>query len=1000
VAYFGQNIKIIAFAMKKKTLIILFYLLISLATYAQGKEDKTNQLLNKKALTKQVDLSNQRFKSVLNKNENKALDLCKKALEISEKIDYYEGALASLKNITLVYKKLSKLDSAIIVYQKYLSFLEEKPQSAIQGNFDLSQVYFDLSKDKESLECIEKGINIAQKFKKDEMLARGYVLLGNNFFYKKLHAESFKKYSQADSICLSNENLKTSSIRAKIFTYLGYSVRLTHGYDKSYEYYLKSKKMYETIQDSSGIREINTAIAQYLIKIEKYDEAEALLTDAINFYRDNPDIKIYTYAIILRAYMNSKKGDLTKAENDYKLYYDITSENENNELRLNALYYLGDFYFSSKRYDLAEKYLKLALALAFELNNLDQGKKITNDLILTYAEQNKTKKLVEQFKNYVQISDSLLQRQKDKEIFELEAKYQNEQKKREIEILNANTLAAEKQRQNQFNLFMGLTIVLILVLLMLYILYRNKQKIAHRLKELDIIKSNFFANISHEFRTPLTLIKEPIEELSSNGLSPEHINKLAIANRNADRLLELVDQLLDLSKLESGNMKLVIERQSVQSFLSSLIPSFRYSAEKKRINFITDLYDLKDYNYFDKDVLEKIIVNLMTNAIKYTPGNGVIKLSVFNKMNLLCLEVYNTGVGMSNEDKQKIYERFYQKDNEQPGVGIGLALTKELVLLHKGTINILSDEKSWVCFSVSIPGSKNSYSSGEISKQKKSDGKLNSGSYLESAHTATDVIDEVEINKSDQPILLIVEDNTDLRMILHDLFKNDFNIIACKDGLEGVEKAFNYIPDIIISDVMMPTKNGYELTIQLKSDVRTSHIPVILLTARSGEENELTGFETGADAYIVKPFNRKILKLQVKKLIELRKKLRQRYSQELILKPKDIAINTMDQKFLEKVEQLLDNQITNSDFTSEIFSRQIGMSRMQLHRKLKALTGLSTSAFIRSQRLKLAVKLLEKDSSNISDVAYAVGFNDLTYFIKCFKEVYKTTPKKYINKAS
>jgi len=248
------------------------------------------------------------------------------------------------------------------------------------------------------------------------------------------------------------------------------------------------------------------------------------------------------------------------------------------------------------------------------------------------------------------------------------------------------------------------------------------------------------------------------------------------------------------------------------------------------------------------------------------------------------------------------------------------------------------------------------------------------------------------------PILLIAEDNTDVRSLLTDTFKNEYEVVEAVNGEEGVLKAIDIIPDIIISDVMMPIKDGVELTNTLKNDERTSHIPIILLTAKAGDENELTGIDVGVDDYITKPFNQKILKSKAASLVALRKKLQSRYSQEVILKPKDIAITSVDEKFLERLQKILDEKLVESTFTTEEFSKTLHMSRMQLHRKLKALTGLSASEFLRSQRLKLAARILKQSDINVSEVGYSVGFNDHAYFSKCFKEVFSATPSEFASK--
>ena len=321
-----------------------------------------------------------------------------------------------------------------------------------------------------------------------------------------------------------------------------------------------------------------------------------------------------------------------------------------------------------------------------------------------------------------------------------------------------------------------------------------------------------------------------------------------------------------------------------------------------------------------------------------------------------------------------------------------MALVSELVTLHKGKLDYQSKKGGFTEFIVSLPVSKPSFTENEIAQQRigRSSDLFNVDVTPKSAWSSSD--SEV---KADSPILLIVEDNSDVRNLLKNLFEDDYSVIEAENGDIGIEKAFINIPDIIISDVMMPEKDGVELAKTLKTDERTSHIPLILLTAKAGEENEIKGLETGVDDYITKPFSNDLLKLRVKKLIELRAALLERYSQDVVLRPKDIAISSIDEKFLERIQIVLDAQLTEPSFTAEIFSKEMGMSRMQLHRKLKAIIGLSTTEFIRSQRLKLAAVLLQNNGTNVSEVCYTVGFSDPSYFTKCFKVAYDRTPTQF-----
>ncbi len=502
--------------------------------------------------------------------------------------------------------------------------------------------------------------------------------------------------------------------------------------------------------------------------------------------------------------------------------------------------------------------------------------------------------------------------------------------------------------------------------------------------KMNAMKSRFFANISHEFRTPLTLIKSPVQSLQAEIQDESQIKKLQLIDKNASRMLELVDQLLELSKLDSGSLQLILKEGNIALFLNSILELFAYQAKESNIFFSSNVQINTENHYFDKDIIEKIISNLLSNALKYTSESEKINFESKIENNHLRILVSNSGSDIKKEEVSKLFERFYQKNQTNQGVGIGLALVKELVELYKGKIET-NLENSVLSFIIYIPLENANENSLLLSKNEKN--------YL--PKTNEDLTISVENFNSELPILLIIDDNQDVRTVIASVFENDYQILEAKNGNQGLKSAKVAIPDCIISDVMMPIMDGFEFTKLIKNDELTSFIPIILLTAKSSDDAHLEGLNSTADAYLTKPFNNEILKATVNQLIAERKKLQTRYSQELVLRPVDIVINSIDEKFLEKLQQVLDKEISNSEFTSDNFATSVGMSRMQLHRKLKSLLGVSATEFLRNERLKTAIVLLEKGNGNISEIAYSVGFNDLSYFTKCFKEVYNATPSEF-----
>ena len=521
---------------------------------------------------------------------------------------------------------------------------------------------------------------------------------------------------------------------------------------------------------------------------------------------------------------------------------------------------------------------------------------------------------------------------------------------------------------------------------------------AEKLKEMDKIKSNFFANISHEFRTPLTLIVGPLSDSKTTGASitQKHMDMM---KSNADRLLRLVNQLLDLSKLETGELKLQAAKRNVVPFIKGLAMSFESLAinEEKTLEVICENNGIE--LFFDGEKLEKIIFNLLSNAFKFTDAKGNITLALINRSDKVVITVRDTGAGIEPDQLSRVFDRFYQVDGSQTrlqeGSGIGLALTKELVDLHHGTIEVISEAGEGTEFRVTLLKGEEHFAPGEVVEEIVDD-------HIPSSVVPADNISE-DINKTevsedpdeDQLIVLIVEDNDDVRTYISDYLSPHYAILERKNGKEGLDAAREKIPDLVVSDVMMPEMDGFELTNHLKTDQKTSHIPVILLTAKAGGEDKIEGLETGADDYLTKPFDGKELVARINNLIKLRQQLRDRFSKEIMLEPAAIAAPSIEEKFIKQLIDSIEGHMSDPDLSVEKLSDMMAMSRIHLHRKLKALTDQSASQFIRTIRLKRAKQLLAQKSATVTEIAYQVGFNNISYFAKCFREQFGVLPSEF-----
>ncbi|NIM14951.1 MAG: response regulator [Candidatus Aminicenantes bacterium] len=544
---------------------------------------------------------------------------------------------------------------------------------------------------------------------------------------------------------------------------------------------------------------------------------------------------------------------------------------------------------------------------------------------------------------------------------------------------------------------------------------RQLEEQSEKLKEMDKVKSRFFANISHEFRTPLTLIMGPLEQMLSGSRESELEQKkrFKLMLRNSQRLLGLINQLLELSKLDSGEVRLQASRQNIVPFLKGIAASFEMAAAQNELDLIFHAEEENITLYFDPGKLEEAICNLISNAVKFTPAGGRISLSVkispgsdFGE-----ISVSDTGPGIPRDQLEHIFDRFYQADStyehHRKGSGIGLSITRELVELHHGTIaaHTGEGEESGTTFTIRLPLGDAHLEPEEIvdlsetAPRMQEYGRIPAAAMMEKEEEDLEPLGEdveKESAAAEKDIILVVEDSADLRDYMRRALEPHYRVVDAADGEEGIEKAKEIIPDLIVSDIMMPKKDGYELCRNLKNDIEICHIPVILLTAKASEEDVLQGLETGADDYITKPFNTMLLMARIKNLIDLRRQLQLKLNREMTRQPVEISVSPMDNEFIKDLQEVIEKNLGDPDFNVEELCKKLYMSRPTVYRKIQALTGESPTDFIRSYRLKRAAQLLESGFGSITEVAFEVGFSSRAYFTKCFKEKFHQLPSSFL----
>lgn len=559
-------------------------------------------------------------------------------------------------------------------------------------------------------------------------------------------------------------------------------------------------------------------------------------------------------------------------------------------------------------------------------------------------------------------------------------------------------------------------------------LAEEKDRLAEKLIELDRMKSRFFANISHEFRTPLTLILGPLTKLFSKIRDKKMKEDLILIQHNADQLSRLINDLLDLAKLESFTVQLLTKQQDVVHLVTNCVNSFSPLAEQKRIKlrFISEVHSLM--LYIDRNKIEKVINNLLTNAVKFTPENGKIDVNIFKPsesfehskgLTFVQIQVKDGGIGIPKEQLPKIFDRFFQANDTSTrnygGTGIGLALVKEFVELHHGKIDVESLKDKGSIFNIYLPIGKDHLQKEEIADYTDIDTPgssvvanteasyvdpliVQNGCQYENNFFETDKgtgnRQEVKLFPNDV-IIQIIEDNSEMRTYIRSLLPKAYKVIEAGDGKKGIEQAQQIIPDLIICDIMMPGKNGYQVCYELKNDEKTSHVPIILLTAKAEQKDKINGLENRADAYIIKPFDSKELLIQVKNLIELRRKLREKFSLGQFPDSTDTTFSDNEHEFIGKAIAIVEDQMENPGFSTTNLAKSLFMSRSQLHRKIKALTNQSSTNFMNQVRLNKATALLKQTDYTISEIAYKVGFEDANYFTRIFRKYYGKSPREF-----
>jgi len=931
----------------------------------------------------------------------KSIEYAQQAVSLAQEIEYHEGIARGFERIANAHFQLGDNVRAESFYLKAREANKKANYYEIEASvlYNLGNIQYELGNYDRSTEYAQEAGELFLSHDDSIGYAATRYMISGNYGTTGNYDLAIETALEALGV-FQRHNVRSWEIYT--FDKLVHLYNIQKKYDESLEI-LETNLAYHRNSDNVKFTAITyRMIGDIYLFLEDYDNARLaldssyIITNSYGFKQE--EIKTL-YSLGMLEY---ETQHTERAQTLFERGLALSMELDDALFKCSNYLGLGKCLYEQKDYTGAIRNLEESIELAAMLENMENLSDGYLFLSMTYEDMEQHAMALTSYKSYKQFSDSIAANENQRQFAELTSKYEAVKKEQQISQLQEEKDTVQMNNRRVILLWMLTIIVSLLVLAILILAWRKNKQLLAKEKELDKIKSRFFANISHEFRTPLTLILGPLQDLIKKKDSKAFHTELVLIENNAKRLLTLINQILDLSKLDAGKYQLNIVRADLIAMMKRAAWSFHSLAEMKKIklSFAADVEAL-DAN-FDPEMVEIMVNNLMSNALKFEPEGGHIEMQVHTKENgkteQIVWSVTNRGSFISPEDQAQVFNRFFQSENTQDfgkGSGIGLALVRELVELHGGSIRVESSMEKGTSFVVRLLTNLRP-SMIPVRKETPPDRRIESSISDLSAsginEKGNDTLPEEEENGGNLPVVLVVEDHSEVMQYIHSVLAEDYQVKKARNGQEGIDQAKTLIPDVIISDVMMPVKDGNQMASELKNHELTSHIPIILLTAKASIESRLEGLESKADSYLTKPFNGDELKIRLRNMLDARNKLRDKYSKELILNSPNMVVKSMDEAFVEKLCQNVEDNIANEEFSVEELARNIGLSRSQLHRKLEAISGKSASQFIREYRLERARELIEKKVGTIAEISFQVGFSSPGYFNKCFKEYFKTTP--------
>lgn len=994
-------------------------------SYAQESTNLSEKERNSKLLSKSYQ--QQGMSLIMLNMVDSAIFMLEKSIQIANESNNLANEASAIRTLGTAYWYKNDLPKTIELYTQSLKIFDElkDDQQRATTIANIGTAYYVLGDFSKSVDYYSKALEIIDSVKYPSEVSSYMNDIGT--IYKEWGNRSKALEFFLGSLAI-NERIENKRLMAANIDNIGSIYLEDNNLGMALDYYRRGLQIEREIDNINGMASAYISISSVQMLLGQVDSSLIYLQNALKCY-NHVDDKLglaNTYSKFGEAY--ALKGQITRSVNYYAESVEISRSIGDEKGLAYALGGIAKSYYSAGENKKALEALNESIELAKKgnfVNLLMNNYQLLAKLYKRIGNPNEANTALEKF---IEVRDTVLKIEKQKQASELLARFESDKKEDRIRFLNQQNELNQTQLARQRAVTSTVVILLLVTglgIFLLYRRYREKQRVntllntknkeieekqleievqnekleiqAEKLRELDEVKSRFFTNISHEFRTPLTLIVGPTERLIEKTNDTQTSADLKMILRNAKNLLGLINQLLEISRIEKGAIKLNLTRGDISKELAIICEMFSSYASDKGISIEFLSYGSDFTGYFDREKIERILFNLISNALKNTEkGKITISLNRAEVPEWIRITVADTGVGIEKEKISYIFDRFYMASDEagKVGSGIGLAFTHELIKVYKGKISVESELGKGTTFTLELPVSKDAFGENEFTIVDGSDVsqkvvESDTDDFVSESHDK-----EISLAKKGAQTILLVEDHDELRKFVGANLSDTYNLLEAENGRIGIEMALNHLPDLIITDVMMPEVDGIELSKTLKSNENTSHIPIIMLTARASEQSRIEGLETQVDDYLTKPFSIKELALRIRNILAIRAKLREKYNRSITVSPSEITTNSVDEQFLARILKVVEENMGDPDFSVETLCEKAGVSRATLHKKLTSLVDQSATEFVNSIRVKRAAQLIKQKAGNISEIAFDVGFNNLSYFTKVFKKYIGVNPSE------